>query len=76
MIKEISDTEGQPLIFIPLLVIMGISSLKDYFEDKKRKASDLLENNRITFRLENGVWKEINWHQIYVGDIIKVISNI
>ena len=72
MVKEISDTNGTPIIFFPLFLIIGVSSLKDYIEDRKRKDSDNLENNRKTKRLENGTWKETIWRDVFVGDIIKV----
>lgn len=45
MYKKISNTNGTPTIFAPLLIILIISMLKDIFEDLKRYRSDKKENN-------------------------------
>ena len=37
---------SQPVIYIPLFVIVIITALKDLFEDCKRHKSDNEENNR------------------------------
>jgi len=35
---------GVPVIYLPLTFVMGISALKDIFEDYKRHQSDQKEN--------------------------------
>lgn len=76
IIKAISNTEGQPLIYLPLFVIVGISMIKDVFEDLKRHKSDNEENTRKTRRFENASFKEnILWKDIYIGDIIQIKSD-
>lgn len=40
MIPQISVSGGFPVIFIPLSIVVGVSGLKDLFEDLKRKKSD------------------------------------
>lgn len=39
-IRAISITDGQPVIWFPLFVVVCISAMKDYFEDHKRHESD------------------------------------
>ncbi len=41
MIPQISVSGGFPVIFIPLSIVVGVSAIKDFYEDLKRKASDL-----------------------------------
>ncbi len=45
-IPQISISEGIPVIFLPLVVIVAISALKDFYEDHKRIVSDREENTR------------------------------
>ena len=42
----ISDTGGTPTILGPLIVVVGISMVKDAIEDSNRRTSDKEENNR------------------------------
>mmetsp|Transcript_20037 Transcript_20037/g.17117 ORF Transcript_20037/g.17117 Transcript_20037/m.17117 type:complete len:145 (+) Transcript_20037:99-533(+) len=53
-IKEISTTDGVPIIWAPLALIVAISALKDIVEDAKRHASDREENNKKTMVLIDG----------------------
>ena len=46
MIPTISISNGIPVIWLPLIVIIFITALKDYYEDHKRIRSDREENNR------------------------------
>ena len=72
MIRPISSSDGQPLIYVPLFVIVTISALKDLFEDLDRKKDDSKENNSKSQRLTADGFKECKWDKIRVGDIIKV----
>lgn len=36
MIPAISISEGKPVIYMPLLVVLTVSALKDLFEDLKK----------------------------------------
>ena len=51
MIPQISVSGGFPVIFIPLTFVVGVSAIKDFFEDLKRKASDLEINKSVAHRL-------------------------
>ena len=43
---EISNADGKPIILLPLCVVILVNSIKDFYEDWKRKKSDDEENNR------------------------------
>lgn len=45
LIPEISISNGVPVIFLPLAVIVAITGIKDFFEDYKRRKSDIEENS-------------------------------
>jgi hypothetical protein len=44
MIPAISSTDGKPVVFLPLSIIMFVNITKNVFEDRKRAASDKKEN--------------------------------
>lgn len=45
-IEAVSITEGKPVIWFPLFVVVTISAFKDFLEDRKRQVSDDEENMR------------------------------
>ena len=45
MIRQITNSGGFPVIFIPLSFVVGVSAIKDFYEDLKRKISDNQINN-------------------------------
>ncbi len=47
MIPSISDTEGTPVIYVPLFFIVFITACKDFAEDYSRSKSDNEENDRV-----------------------------
>ena len=49
VIKPISISGGQPSILLPLLIVVGMSALKDALEDRKRRQSDREENESKVF---------------------------
>lgn len=72
IIKEISISNGQPVIYMPLAVILSITAIKDLFEDMKRHKSDNEENGRKVWVLRDGQLMETIWADIKIGEIIKV----
>jgi phospholipid-transporting ATPase len=44
MIDEITMSDGQPLIFVPLTSILFVTAFKDIMEDLGRRKSDREEN--------------------------------
>ena len=71
---EISNADGKPIILMPLSIVVIVNSIKDFYEDWKRKKSDDEENNRkvevYDLDKENFIIKK--WKDIFVGNIIKV----
>ena len=72
--KEISNSNGKPVILFPLLIVVSVNGLKDFYEDWKRKKSDDKENSKNTLiynaKKKNFVKKQ--WRDVLIGDIIKV----
>ncbi len=72
IISAISISNGQPVIYVPLAVILMITAVKDLFEDLKRHKADNEENNRKIMVLREGNLIETVWSNLMVGEIIKV----
>lgn len=72
MISEISTSNGYPVTYGPLSVIILVSALKDLFEDLKRYSSDKEENLRKVEVLNEGKFVVKTWAEIRVGDIVRI----
>ena len=75
-VKELSYSNGNPIILLPLSFVVSLNGLKDLYEDFKRKKSDKKENHSSCYiynSLSGFVKKE--WVDIKLGDIIKVENN-
>ena len=46
--KEISNSNGKPVILFPLFIVVSVNGVKDFYEDWKRKKSDDKENSKNT----------------------------
>ena len=72
--KEISNSNGKPVILFPLFIVVSVNGVKDFYEDWKRKKSDDKENSKNTliysYKKRNFVKKK--WKDVLIGDIIKV----
>ena len=71
---EISNADGKPIILMPLCVVIFVNSVKDFYEDWKRKKSDDEENNREieVYDLDKKDFVIKKWKNIYVGNIVKI----
>lgn len=45
LFPSISDSGGRPVLLMPLSFVVGVSMIKDLYEDCKRKSQDNKENN-------------------------------
>ncbi|EAS00612.2 phospholipid-translocating P-type ATPase, flippase family protein (macronuclear) [Tetrahymena thermophila SB210] len=72
MINTISISEGQPVIYFPLLVVIAISMGKDCLEDLKRHKSDQSENNEEVEVYRNGSFIKCPSMSIQVGEVLRV----
>ena len=71
---EISNADGKPIILLPLCVVIFVNSVKDFYEDWKRKKSDDEENNRKVeiYDLDQKQFVSKKWKDIIVGNIVKI----
>ena len=71
---EISNADGKPIILMPLSVVIIVNSVKDFYEDWKRKKSDDEENNRKVevYDLDKEKFVTKKWKEVFVGNILKV----
>ena len=71
---EISNADGKPIILMPLCVVVVVNSVKDFYEDWKRKRSDDEENNRKVevYDLDKDKFIIKKWKDVFIGNILKV----
>lgn len=69
MIPQISITNGQPTILLPLMFVITVSAVKDIFEDMKRHRADNVENVRQVQRLDKKTKEFVldSWKSLKVG---------
>ena len=74
---EISNADGKPIILLPLSVVILVNSIKDFYEDWRRKKSDDEENNRKVevYDLDKKAFVLKKWKDIFVGNIVKIKKN-
>lgn len=75
MIPQITTTDGHPLVYLPLSIIITVSMIKDFLEDWRRRKEDNKENNSIVKVLRNGKFEKTKAKDIRIGDIILVKEN-
>ncbi|KAG9511068.1 Phospholipid-transporting ATPase 6, partial [Fragariocoptes setiger] len=75
-IPNVSPT-GRYTTAVPLICILGVSAIKELFEDLKRHKADKKINNseihvlnRITLH-----WDIVRWQDVKVGDIVRCVSD-
>lgn len=74
VVKPISISGGVPTELLPLGFVILVSMVKDIFEDWQRHKSDRQENNQqvLTYDVPTKDFKLTYWHQLKVGQIVKV----
>ncbi|KAM9328937.1 phospholipid-transporting ATPase IC-like isoform 2-T2 [Gastrophryne carolinensis] len=60
---------------IPLLLVLGITAIKDLVDDIARHKMDNEINNRPSEVIEDGRFVKTKWKNIHVGDIIRINKN-
>ncbi|KAH8329082.1 hypothetical protein KR074_003510 [Drosophila pseudoananassae] len=68
---------GKEVAMIPVLFVLGVTAVKDLFEDRRRRASDKRINN-TTCRVYDGEterYKKVKWQDLRVGDIVHLSNN-
>ncbi|XP_066998273.2 phospholipid-transporting ATPase VD [Anabrus simplex] len=68
---------GKEIAMIPVIFVLGVTAVKDLFEDRRRHASDKRINNS-TCRVYNGQaerYKRVLWKDVRVGDLVHLSNN-
>ncbi|EHB06942.1 Putative phospholipid-transporting ATPase IC [Heterocephalus glaber] len=73
-IPEISTLAWYTTLF-PLLLVLGITAVKDLVDDVARHKMDKEINNRTCEVIKDGRFKITKWKDIQVGDVIRLKKN-
>lgn len=68
---------GKEIAMIPVMFVLGVTAVKDLFEDRRRKASDK-RINYSTCRIYNSEdmrYRKCYWKDVRVGDLIHLSNN-
>jgi magnesium-transporting ATPase (P-type) len=71
-IKSISNTDGKPLVLIPLVFVTFTVLIKDAYEQFYRYLKDKEENNRETSLLTNEGYNITTVEKLHIGDIVRI----
>ena len=76
-IKNISYSNGSPIMLIPFSFVVMINGIKDLYEDLKRKKMNNIDNNRIceVFNISKNKFIKQKWKEVKLGDIVKIKKN-
>ncbi|XP_042867985.1 phospholipid-transporting ATPase VA-like isoform X1 [Penaeus japonicus] len=68
---------GKEVAMLPLIFVLGITAIKDAFEDRRRWHSDNRVNNATcrVYNRDQGRYVKTKWKHVKVGDIIHLSCN-
>ncbi|XP_020278795.1 probable phospholipid-transporting ATPase VD isoform X2 [Pseudomyrmex gracilis] len=68
---------GKEVAMIPVVFVLGVTALKDFFEDRRRLASDRRVNNSTcrVYVSEGERYVKIAWKDVKVGDLVHLSNN-
>lgn len=68
---------GKEIAMIPVMFVLGVTAVKDLFEDRRRHASDKRINNSTCriYQSEVDRYKKVLWKEVRVGDLIHLSNN-
>ncbi|KAL7680373.1 putative P-type ATPase, HAD-like superfamily [Plasmopara halstedii] len=77
IIPSMSPTNGVPLQFMPLAIVIIIDAIFAGYEDHKRHKADDLANSAKTrvFNRQLCEFEQVEWRELKVGDFIKVANH-
>eukprot|EP01135_Chromosphaera_perkinsii_P010896 Nk52_evm23s2273 gene=Nk52_evmTU23s2273 len=60
--------------FVPVIFVLGVTAVKDMWEDYRRYRSDKATNNRPCqmYNLDTNSFEEVTWKELYAGHIVKL----
>jgi phospholipid-transporting ATPase len=67
-----SITQSGPTILMPLIFVVAVNGVKDFWEDYKRKVSDNRENKTNCLLFSENGFIETEWLNIKPGNILKI----
>lgn len=76
MIPDISPTQGIPLQFMPLSIVVFIDGMFAAYEDYKRHCADNYANGKKVQKLNRDKkrFEETSWRNLRVGDFVKLYN--
>jgi len=74
MIDIISISGGKPVMLMPLGFVIGVSMIKDIFEDYKRHKSDRTENFKqaYVYSRHSKEFEPRHWQDVRVGQVVRI----
>ncbi|XP_076273548.1 phospholipid-transporting ATPase VD isoform X2 [Rhynchophorus ferrugineus] len=68
---------GKEIAMIPVVLVLGVTAIKDLFEDRRRHASDKNINNSTCriYNSESSRYIKVLWKDVRVGDLIHLSNN-
>ncbi|EZA53782.1 hypothetical protein DMN91_011800 [Ooceraea biroi] len=68
---------GKEVAMIPVVFVLGVTALKDFFEDRRRLASDQRVNNSTcrVYVSEGDRYVKVAWKDVKVGDLVHLSNN-
>ncbi|XP_034945439.1 probable phospholipid-transporting ATPase VA isoform X2 [Chelonus insularis] len=68
---------GKEIAMIPVVFVLGVTAVKDFFEDRRRYASDRRVNNSMcrVYVSEIDRYAKVAWKDIKVGDVVHLSNN-
>ncbi|XP_024882501.1 probable phospholipid-transporting ATPase VD [Temnothorax curvispinosus] len=68
---------GKEIAMIPVVFVLGVTALKDFFEDRRRLASDRRVNNSTcrVYVSEGDRYMKVAWKDVKVGDLVHLSNN-
>jgi len=66
---------GREISMLPVIFVLGVTAIKDIFEDRRRYLSDKRVNNSTCRVYKSGRYVKTPWKDIKVGDMVHLSCN-
>lgn len=68
---------GKEIAMLPVLFVLGVTAIKDLFEDRRRHMSDKRINNSFcrVYKKSADRYVRVKWRDVRVGDIVHLSNN-
>jgi len=77
MVAALSCTAMSPIspvtTIAPLVFVIGLSVIKEGYEDFQRYKADKFVNNSLVLVCRGGEWTKVRWQDVKVGEVVKVL---